>query len=128
MFVIKDDNGLARLQLGVTQSGEVAISLTDEGENTRVQTFVDAQGLPSLILKDATGQANTTISVRPESNGIVVGDGRAGLLVLEDETVSLAIADRQGRPRAMLRFDDDDKPVMLLLDEDGNIVDGLAQP
>lgn len=131
VIVIKDESGQVRAQVGVNESGEPTLTMTDENENVRAQMFVDSNGEPNLILKDEAGKSNVSASVRPQATGLVIADGsdtgRIGLYVLGDSSSSISVADAMGQPRAILRTDEAGKPILVLLDEEGDTIDGMLQ-
>lgn len=98
-FVVRDDRGAARAQLGMSEDGP-ALSLYDEAGVLRAALAVQLEG-PILNLFTADGAPR-----------VVVGE--------RGTTAFVVLRDADGAPRAAMAIQEDGSPSIYLLDEHMN--------
>lgn len=98
-FVLRDERGAARAQLGMSEQVP-SLSLYDSGGTLRAGLAVEAEG-PILNLFTAAGEPR-----------LVVGE--------RGETAFVILRDRDGAPRAAMAVQEDGSPSIYLLDSKMN--------
>ncbi len=100
-LVLRDRNGRAGAELGLTDHGWPRLFLTDKNRKVRVGLTLGNTGEPHLVLRDRNGKTRTELSLRD-----------TGASVLE-------LADKNGKLRAALSLRDTGAPRLLLNDKNG---------
>ncbi len=124
ILVMNDPKGANMAAFG-NSNGQPNLLLLDAKGNERMKLVLKEDSSPAMMLRDAGGKPRMVAGVN--------ADGWAGFGVLDErETVrsllfserngdnGLTIADKAGKSRAAVVVTDKDKPVVELLDENGN--------
>jgi hypothetical protein len=104
MFLVVDDRGKERAQLGLSTDGEALLSLLDARETHRASFGLYDGGEPYLKLAEKRGRTRVWLQAMDDAR-----DGR---------NTGLYVADDHANPRATLTVDGRGAPTMSFLDDD----------
>jgi len=105
-LLITDNNGTARVGLGVTDDGRVTMAISDQKGQVRIGFGILADGNPSLDFYDANNKARMVVGLKDQAPYLVFNDKDETHRILLRETPGgsphLDFNDSTGKPRAML--------------------------
>ena len=104
MFLVVDDRGKERAQLGLSTDGEALLTLLDARETHRASFGLYDGGEPYLKLAEKRGRTRVWLQAMDDAR-----DGR---------NTGLYVADDHARPRVTLTVDGHAAPLMTFLDDD----------
>ena len=104
LFLVVDEHGKERAQLGLSSDGEALLSLLDERQTHRAGFGLYAGGEPYLRLAEKHGRTRLSLQAMDGDRG-----GRM---------TGVYLADDRARPRATLTVDGSGAPTMSFLDDD----------
>ena len=132
--VLKDDNGVARAELGLGADGAAMLALRDQNQIDRLLLTVRGGGAPGLAFADQEGRRRIVLGLLADETGNMVfadGEGtmRAVLGLSDGDGANLVFADQGGVPRVGLGVDTQGlATVMLPSEEDDSSSDGGDPP
>ena len=100
-FILVDENGMLRANMGVGKDGPL-LALYDEKGKPRIALSVDKEG-PQLTMRDENDKP------------------RIGMLLI-DSGMGLTLRDEKGKDRAFLAVGKKEGPRLMLFDENGTLV------
>ncbi|CAN5119386.1 hypothetical protein BH20GEM2_BH20GEM2_20410 [soil metagenome] len=109
-FILRDDAGLARATLELTDEGQVRMGMRDRDGRERVRLGLLQDGSPGLTLSDREGRPRVVLGVLPDQTTNLVfadeaGRSRAVLGLTQDQAATLVFADRGGETRVGVGVD-----------------------
>ena len=127
-----DPSGSPRVDLYANEGGGVSLGFLDSGRTVRAALATNSNGSSNLIFHDAEGNQRMAVSAGADngSGGVVFRD--AGGDVEAQFTVSngrpnIALRDAEGRLRAILAIRSSGAPVLMFLDDEGNVTEQVPE-
>jgi len=117
-FVVRDVKGNTRAILGLNEAGEVQLLFTDSNKQPRI--FLRARDEESgLAFFPKRGNSRSVFSDR--GIWLIGGDGKVRAeLTLDNDQPSLAIFEKDGKPRFNVQLLEDGDPKVTLVDKNGS--------
>jgi hypothetical protein len=125
-FVLTDEFGAPRAELGIGPDGLPSLDLYDDVQRLRLKLGEMSDGTMGLILLDESGRDRARVSVGPDGEPSVylydkAGRRRSALKVGNDGVPSLILSDSTGTDRASLSITSDGVSGLKILDSRGNV-------
>ena len=122
-FVLRDQSGLARGSLELTEEGGTELVLRDRDARERVRLALLPNGSPGLTFADREGRARAVLGLLPDETSTLVfadhrGRSRAVLGLSPDESSTLVFADRFGATRVGVGVDPEGQPGITIFEKD----------
>ena len=124
-FVVVDDAGNERAELGILASGQPSLRIWDEARTIAATLEIDQAGMPRLAFENIGGAPLTELGVLDKRYPVFIlrsadGKRRLGVAVAEAGVVSIGLYDTHKRNRCSLSLDEDGQPQLRLKDGKGN--------
>lgn len=125
-FVVEDEHGVVRAQLGITKQGASVLALCDEAAKPRLLLRVIKEQGPEITLRDEKGsdRASFYFSAADGSPGLDFYDPsslRATLNISQNGWPGLRLLDKEGKLRAAIAVDDSGTPGLTMRDGKGGL-------
>lgn len=131
-FELVDDLGRARTLLYWDGEQTAALEFFEDGQFPRLSLGINPEGASTFTLYDTNGTIRariaseyvgerTLLTIREAPDTI-----RAQIMLEDKGAVGIALTDQSGRKRISLQVGADGLTSLMMLDKDGNPVDGVA--
>jgi len=121
-FVVVDDAGNKRGELGLLPSGEVRVVLRGKGKRA-AYVGVDSRGMPLVALAGARGEPILELGALGDAPVLVLRDAeghrRIGITVGDGSSAGIGLYDLHGTSRCLLSLGRDGHPQLSLSDDRG---------
>jgi len=123
-FVVVDESGEARAELGVTESGQTRLAVCGPNGKRMLWAGVYESGLPGVALLNSDEEPMVELGLLNDAEPFVLlrdeqGTHRIGARVTSDGSIGVMLYDSEGALRARLALDKEGLPRLVLLDRTG---------
>ncbi|MDH5642870.1 MAG: hypothetical protein OEY63_01620 [Gemmatimonadota bacterium] len=125
-FMVLDANGIPRGSFGSVADGSIGITIADEAMSPRLELAVTPAGNPRIAMYDADQRVRNEITMNEDGEPRMVFAGseetpRIAISLSNDGSAQILFMNPDGTTRrGMIGILSDNRPVVLLLDENGN--------
>lgn len=123
-FVLVDDSGTIRAELGILPDGQTRLIIRDEAKGTEAWFGTDETGMPVLTFGSKTGEPLMELGVLDGRSPVFImraadGKRRVGLVVTKTGSAGIGLYDAKGRNRGIFYMDEAGYPQLTLKDSNG---------
>ena len=125
-FVVIDDHGKERGELGLLPGGQVGVVIRGKDSGTALSLYFDDKGMPRFEFQNSKGEALLDLGLLDDqSPAFVMRDGegrrRLGIIVTPRQTVAIGLYDMDKVDRCSIAVGADGHPQIALKDEAGRL-------